>query len=338
MSDSPLISVVMGCYNSSTYIREAIDSILCQTIPDFEFIIIDDCSTDNTVDIIQSYQDKRIKLVVNKENKGLGYSLNLGVSLSRGRYIARMDSDDVSMPHRFERQICYFKKKPNTLVLGSAVKSIGKRSLYSYLFKSPYCFKPSDKKAINTITLFGAAFYHPSVMFNGEMMRQKGYNYNPDYTKAQDYELWSRIVWDNDVNNLDEALVCYRRSMNQASVAQRDVQLINSEKIYKGVFEHVLRINCCDNQIKAYRKIISSSKMTEEEYENAKIVLDKMFERIKSFGHLFDVNLFLFYMQRWTIIYCRLNLPLYKRFSFYKKQNLGYPQKMSDLIKLYRDF
>ena len=101
---SPSISVIMPVYNTAKYLNEAIDSILNQTYKDFEFIIIDDCSTDGSLDIIKTYSDDRIILIENETNKGYVYGLNYALSFAKGKYIARMDSDDISLPNRFKRQ------------------------------------------------------------------------------------------------------------------------------------------------------------------------------------------------------------------------------------------
>ena len=122
---SPQISVVMPAYNAEKYITEAIDSILFQTFKDFEFIIINDASTDSTKDIIESYKDPRIKLVNNEQNKGVAKSLNIGISVACGKYIARMDADDIALPERFQKQFDFMEQHPNIDVCGSWAKKTG---------------------------------------------------------------------------------------------------------------------------------------------------------------------------------------------------------------------
>ena len=127
---SPRISVLMPAYNSEQYVAESIESILNQTFTDFEFIIINDGSTDNTAKIIDEYakRDERIKFVNNSKNKGLIGVLNEGLNLARGEYIARMDSDDISLPTRFERQIAYMELHPKCGVLGTWFQMFGNAS------------------------------------------------------------------------------------------------------------------------------------------------------------------------------------------------------------------
>jgi len=126
MKDEPLISVVMPVYNTEKFVAEAIESILAQTFTDFEIIIIDDCSTDKSWQIIQDFseKDQRIVTIQNSENQGLARSLNKGLKIAKGQFIARMDADDISMPQRFEIQLDFLKNHPDVGVVGSTVKFI----------------------------------------------------------------------------------------------------------------------------------------------------------------------------------------------------------------------
>ena len=114
------ISVVMAVYNGEKYLRSAIDSILSQTYIDFEFIIIDDCSTDNTANILESYTDSRIQIIRNEKNLRLPASLNKGLKIAKGKYIARMDADDIAMPDRFEKQVKYLEAHQEVAVIGGS--------------------------------------------------------------------------------------------------------------------------------------------------------------------------------------------------------------------------
>ena len=122
----PKISVIMPAYNAEQYISEAIESILGQTFADFEFIIIDDGSSDSTSGIIASYKDSRIRYFRNEKNLGIVGALNRGLALAAGEYIARMDADDISLPERFQTQCAYMEKHPDVGVCGTAIKVFGK--------------------------------------------------------------------------------------------------------------------------------------------------------------------------------------------------------------------
>lgn len=120
----PLIYVVMSCYNREKYVVEAIESILNQTYTNFEFIIIDDCSTDNTFEIVKEYakKDNRILALKNDKNYCYVHSLNKGIEIAKGKYIARMDDDDISLPERFEKQVEFLEKNEDIIALGTFIE------------------------------------------------------------------------------------------------------------------------------------------------------------------------------------------------------------------------
>ena len=239
MDKKPDLSVVMGCYNNALTIKEAVDSILQQTFSNFEIFIIDDCSTDDTVAIIEKYNDPRIHIIKNKTNQGLGYSLSLGVALSRGDYIARMDADDVSFPSRFEKQIAYLREHRDVICVGTGAKKIGTISLFAKFFSRT--IKPAcDYEEIKAWLLIGTPVLHPSVMFNAKLLKKTGLNYNPDFRKAQDFELWSRMIWKGIIRNMDDVLLCYRYSAQQVSNISRDIQIENSKVMYRRMFSYLL--------------------------------------------------------------------------------------------------
>lgn len=239
MHNNPLISVVMGTYNCSEYLGEAIESILNQTIKDFEFIIIDDASSDSTYEIIQSYaqKDNRVIGLRNAVNSGLGYSLYTGVSKARGRFIARMDADDISLPQRFAVQVKFLESHPEVACVGTSAKVFGNVSFLAKL-KGIHC--PTQHEEIKAWLLLGTPMMHPSVMFNGELMRNLCLNYNPAYRKAQDFELWTRLVFQAPMANIDKVLHCYRYSSTMASVSGRKEQIKRSQVMYSRMLAGVL--------------------------------------------------------------------------------------------------
>ena len=202
MLDNPKISVIMSVYNGEKYLREAMESILNQTSTDFEFIIVNDGSTDNSLEIIRSYGDERIKIINNEENIGLTKSLNKALKVARGEYIARQDADDVSLQNRFEEQVSYLENHPETALLGTNNyfidengKIVGKRIVLA---------KPSMKD------LFKENYFnHGSVMVKKEVINQLG-GYNELIRDSQDYELWLRIAKYYDVRNLTQILYKFR--------------------------------------------------------------------------------------------------------------------------------
>jgi len=204
-SDKTLkISVIMSAYNSEQYLNEAIESILNQTFGNFEFIITDDCSSDGSFEIIRSYaqKDKRIKYFRNSENLGLTKSLNNMIGTASGKYIARMDADDISMPDRFQKQFEFMENNPQTGVLGTNIIFFGNYNAESDL--------PADNEEIKAELLFRDVVMHPAVMIRRSVLDEFKLRYDESFRISQDYDLWSRIICFTECANLPEHLLRYR--------------------------------------------------------------------------------------------------------------------------------
>lgn len=215
----PKISVIMPAYNAEKYIKEAIDSILSQTFGDFEFIIIDDGSTDNTCAIIESYSDSRIRFFRNEKNMGVAATLNRGLDLARGEYIARMDSDDISLPQRFEKQVAFMDSHPDIAVCGTAIECFGARHETRF-------FSENDA-ALKVDLLFGCCFAHPSVMLRTSVIRSNSFYYDTAFDKMEDYELWCRVSKVGGLSSLHEILLKYR--VHPGQVTQKPSPELHSQ-------------------------------------------------------------------------------------------------------------
>lgn len=311
----PLLSVVMGCYNNENTISDSINSILNQTFSDFEFIIIDDCSTDNTVSIIKSFNDKRINLIINDTNKGLGFSLNLGVNLSRGKYIARMDADDISVLSRFQKQINYLEHHPNIICLGTGAKKIGCISLFAKLF-SPNIIPACNYDKIKACLLMGTPFLHPSVMMNADLLKKYGLNYDPKFRRAQDYELWTRMIWMGKVANIRTKLIYYRYSPQQASNIHADEQAILSKTMYNRMFYRLLGRPLSDEEVKTHTLFVRKSKLSSKEFLKVKLWLKYLYPYIIK-SDQFDKEVVIdLFSRRWCVV-CRNHSNLFMRFVEY---------------------
>lgn len=199
----PRVSVVMSVYNGEKYLREAVDSILDQTFNDFEFIIINDGSTDKTQEILDTYNDQRIVLVT-QDNMGLTKSLNKGISVARGCYIARQDADDVSMPRRLEEQIGFLEKNGTAALIGSEAEIIDEAAVKLGLMEYP-----SDNGTIKKEIRRYNCFCHGSVIFKKDSFLAIG-GYREFFQTAQDYDLWLRFVERYEASNLKATLYRYR--------------------------------------------------------------------------------------------------------------------------------
>lgn len=226
----PKISVIMPVYNSEKYLREAIDSVLSQKFSDFEFIIVDDASTDKSLEIIESYSDPRIIILQNNMNLGLPGAINKGISLSRGTFIARMDADDISLPNRFKEQILFMENNPDIVMCGTFAQSIGNK-------KSVLMKHPTDPDEIKVNLLFKTSFIHPTIMMRREFMSLNNLKYDPEFLQAQDYELFTRISRVGKTANIPKVLLLYRKHEKQTSVEKNQKQNGYAKKIIKRELE-----------------------------------------------------------------------------------------------------
>ncbi len=243
----PKVSVLMPVYNTKEeYLREAIESILNQTFSDFEFIIINDGSTNNAKDVILSYTDPRIKYF-EQENKGLISTLNRGLDLCQGEYIARMDSDDISLPERFEKQVKILDSYANVGIVGSAIKYFPNEKIIM-LKEFPKFF---DMIIYNQLA-------HPAVMIKNYIIKKFNLKYE-NFIHAEDYELWSRLIKYTDICNIQEVLLNYRIHESSISIACHKEQ----EKTARKIQLKMLKFLTDDEEIlKNLQKIIYSEKRT----------------------------------------------------------------------------
>ena len=230
---NPRITVLMSVYNGEKYLREAIDSILNQTFKDLEFLIINDGSTDKTAEILQSYQDPRIKIINNQKNIGLTKSLNKGLKLAKGEYIARMDADDISYQDRLQVQYDYLKNNPEVDLVGSwndVIDDIGNTISF---WKCNY-----SSEDIYYILNFRNCLTHCSLLFRKELVVNNG-GYNETMKNAQDYELWSRISKIAKIYQIQEPLVKWRMNSNVISTKKKNNQVKTINTIVKNNLERL---------------------------------------------------------------------------------------------------
>lgn len=199
----PLVSVVMAAYNSEKYIRQAIESILHQTYRKFEFIILDDGSTDNTSTILAEYADPRLR-IFRHDNMGPAASWNKGIDKAKGEYIARQDADDISLPTRFEKQLNFLQSRPDIAMLGTSFEVIDDVGKTMYTFNA-YTHPDDLKLAI----VLGNQFGHGSMMLRRLVFDRIG-KYIPARSGADDYELWIRVLHELKAANLKEPLYRWR--------------------------------------------------------------------------------------------------------------------------------
>jgi glycosyltransferase involved in cell wall biosynthesis len=221
----PKITVFMAAYNVADYIYESIQSVLDQTFRDFELLIVNDGSTDHTVEVINRFKDPRIRLLNNDKNRGLTFTRNVALKEAQGEYIAILDSDDVAVPNRLELQYNFFQKYPSFALCGghgTVIDKIGKH-VEDHRFTVPV---GADR--IKMILLFQNTYINSTVMYKSAVLRElNGYQ---NYAPAEDYELFTRISDKYQVNNLDCVLVKYRLHDSNTSIAQGET---GRKKVFK---------------------------------------------------------------------------------------------------------
>ena len=209
---APKVSVLMPVYNTKEeFLREAVQSILSQTFKDFEFLILNDSPENTRLEmIIRSFKDKRIKYIQNEKNLGISKSRNKLIDLAKGEYLAVMDHDDISLPERFEKQVAYLDEHPDVGVVGTKKRTISGQTS-SVL---------TDNHDIKLALMCGCAIAHPSAMIRKSVLIENNIRYEEEFSPAEDYALWCRLIPFTKFHNLDELLFLYRDHAGNTSQKQ----------------------------------------------------------------------------------------------------------------------
>lgn len=228
-ADSPTVTVLMSVHNAERYVSSSIKSILSQTFRDFEFLIFEDASTDNSLQAIKEICDPRIKLIENSEQMGLSANLNRGLKLARGEYIARMDADDISLVDRLARQVAFMQENPDVGVCGSAAIEVDDAD------RTIRVRKVRSGKCLERWVWMPSPLIHPTVMFKKKIAQQ--FSYDVAFIAAQDYELWLRMYSAGvTIDNVSEILLRYRVHGENASSSKRTIQLQASYSAFKKTY------------------------------------------------------------------------------------------------------
>ncbi|TGE23229.1 glycosyltransferase family 2 protein [Hymenobacter metallicola] len=204
-TESPLVSVIIPVFNAGEYLRPAIDSILQQTLQDFELIIVDDCSRDESLAIARSYAaDPRVRVLANEQNRGRSFTDNYGAEYARGKYIAKMDADDIALPHRLQTQVDFLEANPSVGLTSSFMKCFGESDIvYEY---------PLSADAVRSFLLFNMPVANPTAFFRRSLLHEHGLRYDDTIqdTFGEDYEFIARVAQVVDIVNQPEILLHYR--------------------------------------------------------------------------------------------------------------------------------
>ncbi len=216
---APKVSVIMAVYNGERYVRQAIDSILAQTFDDFELVLVDDGSTDDTAEILDSYDDSRIVKVKNPQNIGLTRSLNRGIDAARGELLARQDGDDASLPERLVEQVGFMEAHPAVGLVGSGSRWINGQDEPIRDWRPP-----TDPAEIQQRLLASIPFLHGTFMFRRACLEDIGGGYDEGMSVAQDCDLLLRISERWDLANLPDVLYVHRRHQNTVTARRGEEQ------------------------------------------------------------------------------------------------------------------
>jgi len=273
----PLVSVILPVYNAEAYIVESIESMLNQTYENIELILINDGSTDSSLEIMQSYNDARIE-IISRENRGLIASLNEGIKKAKGKYIARMDADDISLSQRLQKQVVFMENSPEIGICGTAVIMFGE-GIQEKVWRLSL-----EDECIKTELLFSSALAHPTVMMKKVLIDEYQLFYDAGFKHAEDFELWTRFAEHSSLANLPEPLLKYRVLENSISrLADKAVdQRYNIMQKIPERYMRKLGINRDENQRRLHFNLSTNVRMQENNLN---------FESLKAyFALLTDAN------------------------------------------------
>lgn len=300
---NPEVSIVMPAFNVERFIADSINSVLSQDFADFELIIINDGSTDNTEDIVNQFNDPRIRYYRNDGNKGLFYTRNKGLELARGNYISMLDSDDIALPGKFSVQMEYLKNNPSIKLLGGGaflIDGSGNKISGSYIQKAP-------SEAIPSILLFNNYFIQSTIIFARDILDK--YTYRIEYPPSEDYDLWSRIALDFPTFNLNKPLILYRIHASSVSHTKRDVQIKGIKLIHKNQLNW-LNIHPSDEELELHYGLANSTySINDTDLKRVRSWLRKIYDANKILK-VYDARWLNFVIYRMWFKFCLKNIKI----------------------------
>lgn len=267
----PLVSVIIPCYNAEKYIEKSVRSILNQTYKNIEVLIADDASVDSSIDIIEMMvkEDSRIRLIKHRTNKKIVYTLNELVNIATGKYVARMDADDISLPERIEKQVRFMESHENYAACGTNILEIDVND--RVIGKENYA---ASEQGTSFAVRFFNPVCHPSVLFRADICKSN--SYDEKYVYAEDYELWCRLIMEKGykIGNIQEYLFMYRKSLTQTCFIKSDEQKRMVKDVYKKYFVVPKKYIKCHEEVFLKEEGMNSDKEMRE-YINYCFLLSK---------------------------------------------------------------
>ncbi|GIV42872.1 MAG: hypothetical protein KatS3mg034_2182 [Vicingaceae bacterium] len=315
----PKVSVILPVYNAEKYIEEAIKSILNQKYTDFELIVINDGSTDSSKEIISKIKDERIVYVQNDTNQGLVYTLNKGLSLAKGKYIARMDADDISLPDRLHLQVNFLEKNHEIGIVGTNIILFGNNCKKKIVYAK-------NHEDIFARSLLKAPFCHASCMFRRKVFKDFGIKYE-DFLHAEDFMLWLRILKVTKGYNLQQFLYKVRNNQSSVSNQYRSQQIQSGIKAVLYAIENFLKLSLDENEKQILYKTFFDQvyDFNHNEIKQFIFLYTKIINANNTVGY-FPESKFAFYISRYVFHKIKAQLNNYAMRTFIKSELYNYYQ------------
>ncbi|MBF91352.1 MAG: hypothetical protein CMP34_00935 [Rickettsiales bacterium] len=333
------ISVILTNYNGMPFLEKSVDSIISQTYKNFELIIVDDCSTDDSSKFLKSLNFDRLKLIFNKKNIGQTLSLNKAIKLSNGSFIARMDSDDISTRNRFKEQINYFKENPEIDILGSQAKIINKSDI-----EIGEIDVPSKHSAIWAYSLMHNPFIHPSILMKKKIFTNPHKAYCNKHIN-QDFDLWSRILLNHKAANIKKRLLQYRVHDSNMTKTYMKKNIVSNVSIIKNrLKKEKIFFKIKTGEIFKIQEYFSDSRKVADKKNIDRLKLSKIYFRFYEFiltKYKIDKEFNFFFINRILISSFKFNLmnprKIISEIIFLTKIFVKFPKEMIIvLIKIFK--
>lgn len=274
---SPLVTVFIPVYNCETYIADSLESILNQTYKNLEVLLVNDGSTDNSVGVIKKYNDSRIRIVNNEENRGIPYTRNVGLREATGEYLVIMDSDDISLPDRIEKQVKHLEANPSLDVVGSNYIKFNDKSerKISSSLKTP--------EEVKAMLLFFSPLSNPSSAVRMKTVRDNNLTYNEEFFVAQDYDFWAQLSKKGNLAVLPDFLLKYRSGHENITKTSKRDKVEKRKKIINAIHEDLLAfygIDLTAKEKQVYNEFFSQNFSAIQEVS----VIESMIRKLKSWN------------------------------------------------------
>ncbi len=281
MISDPLVTVLMPVYNAGAFLRPTLETLLGQTYRDFEFLIVNDCSTDDSLETIRSFGDPRIRVHTNPVNMGQTKSLNVGLRLARGKYIVVNDADDYSLPRRIETQLDFITKHPEYPVVGCSCYIMDREGKILRTF-----LRPTDPREIQLQFLSDTPMTHGSVIMQKDAILAMG-GYNEEFRIIQDYELWSTLMRKGSrVMNIPDLLVVIRTFADSISFKERDAQTLENGRTIQANVEAMTGLTISlDEAVRQRHFFVAPERLSRDDFAQAEKLFIREYEGLRAEIH-----------------------------------------------------